>query len=410
LQDNRQELERLITISRNKFRSLVDGIEDGVMSIDPGYTITSANKALADELKTHPRNIIGRPCYQAVYGLDRPCPELGRACPAVLARESSCNQVVHHELPEPDRRPESTIYLEIRAMPVVIDGQEMDEIILVRRDITLQRRAEIQIREHNERLEQEVQGRTKDLRQANERLEIQKGELEEYNKKLLNLQQLKEDLTNMVIHDLKGPLSEIVANLEMISSQELSDLVAEFLEGARLGADELSRMITNVLDVSRMEEDRLVLELVTFDPRPLLQEVRARFTTLADLKEVSLDLETADDLPPVKADRRLFERILINLISNAMDYTPASGRITLKADPDDRKVRFEVRDDGLGIPEEMHEKIFEKFSQGQKGRPKSSSGLGLTFCKMAVEAHGGRIWVESELGQGSAFIFTLPQG
>jgi len=409
LEDERQELERLITISRNKFRSLVDGIEDGVMSIGPAYTITSANKALADALKIHPRDIIGRPCYQAVYDLDRPCPEVGRPCPAVLAREKACNQVVHHELPETDQWPESTTYLEIRAMPVVIAGQEMDEIILVRRDITLQRRAEIQIREHNERLEREVQARTKDLRQANERLEIQKEELEEYNTKLLNLQQLKEDLTNMVIHDLKGPLSEIVANIEMISSQELSDLVAELLEGAKLGADELSRMITNVLDVSRMEEDRLVLELVTFDPRPLLQEVRARFTTLADLKEVSLDLETADDLPPVKADRRLFERILINLISNAMDYTPASGLITLKVGPEDPKVRFEVRDNGPGIPEELHEKIFEKFSQGQKDRPKTSSGLGLTFCKMAVEAHGGRIWVESELGRGSAFIFTLPQ-
>jgi len=334
---------------------------------------------------------------------------MGQPCPAVLARQSLGMEVVQHELPGGGEASESPRFMDVRAMPLTEEGGELKEIILVRRDITVQRQAEIQIREHNERLEQDVRARTRDLREVNEELTRQRDELEETNRKLVNLQALKEDLTNMVIHDLKGPLSEIVANIDMMLNQPLPDFLAELLDAAMVGADNLMRMITNLLDISRMEEDRLVLNIAPVDSGRMIEEIGTRFRSLANLNNVSIGVEVTEDLPLLMADQRLIERVFINLVSNALDYTPESGRITIGAEFADGSFRFEVRDTGAGIAPELHEKIFEKFSQGQQGPARTGSGLGLTFCRMAAEAHGGRIWVESEPGRGSSFIFILPQ-
>lgn len=408
MSEDHEKIERLIIKSRNKFRALVDGLEDEVMSIDPGFRITSVNRSLAQGFEFHPRDIVGELCHLALYGFDRPCPEMGQPCPAALARESLGMEVVQHELPGGGEVSGTPKFIDIRAMPLTEEGGELKEIILVRRDITVQRQAEIQIREHNERLEQEVRSRTRDLREVNEELTRQRDKLEETNRKLVSLQALKEDLTNMVIHDMKGPLSEIVANIDMMLNQPLSDFLAELLDAAMVGADNLMRMITNLLDISRMEEDRLVLNIAPVDSGRVLEDIRTRFGLLAKLNNVGIGVEVTEDLPPLMADQRLMERVFVNLVSNALDYTPESGRITISAEFADGSFRFKVRDTGPGIAPELHKKIFEKFSQGQQGPARTGSGLGLTFCRMATEAHGGRIWVESEPGRGSSFIFILP--
>ncbi|MEW6267336.1 MAG: ATP-binding protein [Thermodesulfobacteriota bacterium] len=419
MSETNAEILRLIALSRDKFRSLVDGLEDEVMSIDRDFRLVSVNQALSRRLDQHPRQAVGQFCFNWLYGFTRPCPENGLACPALTARSSRRVEITHHELPLEAPAPVESLqvergvkerFIEIRAMPVLDEsGAEPDEIILVRRDVTLTRQAEINLLEYNERLEREVRARTLELSRANEDLSRQRNELVQANDELLKLQTLKEDLTNMVVHDLKGPLSEIQANLEMMAAEPLGVFQAELLEAARLGGFDLQRMITNVLDVSRLEENRLVLDFEPFVAGEMIQEALRRFTPLARLSEVTLAAEAANDLPPLVADKRLFERILNNLISNALDYTPISGRVTVRSAADPAGFRFEVEDTGRGIPPELQGKIFEKFSQGQaRGRPKTSTGLGLTFCRMAVEAHGGGIRVESEPGRGSRFIFVLP--
>ena len=392
--EDTQRLERLIVASRNKFRALVDGIDDGVMSIDDEYRVVAANSSLAEELGIHPKDLIGQHCYQVIYGSESPCREHYRACPAAEAWESDHVEVADHEIPNAADGEDPRI-VEVRAMPVPDQPGGILEMILVRRDVTVQRQAERHMREHNEILESEVQARTRELVSAND--------------ELIRLQQLKDDLTSMVVHDLKGPLSEIQANLEMLQMQELEELSAEFVDAAKMGGDDLLRMITNLLDISRMEEDRMVLAPEPIDVRDALREITERATPLARLKEISLTTDLPEEIPLLTADKRLFERILGNLISNALDHTPEGGSVTIGAAPADGGMRLEVVDTGRGVPAEYQETIFAKFSQGQKGSSKSSAGLGLTFCKMAVEAHGGTIHVEpGSGGLGSKFIFELP--
>lgn len=409
MEDVSPEILRLISESRDKFRTLVDGIDDSVMSLGPDYRIIAVNQAMARKRGQHPRDLIGQTCHQMLYGFDRPCPENGLPCPMETARRSSGVELALHALPPelPEERKDR--FIEVRAMPVLMPGEELREVIMVRRDVTLQHKAEIQLKKYNEILEQTVLERTQELQAANDALTRQRNELAEANGQLIELQRIKEDLTNMVVHDLKGPLSEITANLEMLATEDLSDMQAEFVDGARVGGEDLLRMVTNLLDVSRMEEDRLVLDFERVSVLPLVKRIRERYTKLAELSEVTIEMSVPDDLPPVCADHNLVERIFNNLFSNAVDFTPGGGTIRVSAKLDGGMFQFEVSDTGPGIPPDIHEKIFEKFSQGHGGRPKTSSGLGLTFCKMAVDAHGGDIRVESRPGEGSRFIFTLPR-
>ena len=400
------QIEELILNSRNKFRALIDGIEDQMMSIDGSFQIKSVNMALSGSLGRRPPELIGRFCYQALYGFDRPCPEMDRACPAMQSLEDYQSHVVHHELPvDDDPEPE---YIEIRSMPLM--GQETEDlaqVILVRRDVTLQRRTEIKLHKEKDRLEQDVLDKARELIEANEQLKNQADMLARANSELLELQTLKEDLTNMVIHDLKGPLSEIQANLELMLTTGMDELQTEFIESARLGSQDLLRMITNLLDIGRIEENRLILTHQLIDLDQFMKETARRFSSLASLTNVTIEVSTEDDLAPLIADRAIIERVMNNLLSNALSFTPENGHITLKAGSENDLFRLEVEDNGPGIAGELHETIFEKFSQGF-GRHKTSSGLGLAFCKLAVEAHGGHIRVESEPGKGSCFIIVLP--
>lgn len=401
-----REMHRLIEDSRNKFRTLVDGFDDEIFSIDTDFIMTSVNKALARSLNTHPKEVVGRHCYEALYGLDAPCQNGNFVCPVLFALKSGHLETALQTIEEEGV---PTKYLELRAMPVQDDQGGVDQVILARRDITTQKTAEQQIRDYSERLAQDVRERTLELQEANLKLTEQRNELESANQELIQLEQIKRDLTNMVIHDLKGPLAEIVANLEMLKYETLTEIQSDLLESAAFGSDEISRMITNLLDISRMEENKLPLDLAPLETQLKMVEIAKRYRPLAKLKDIAIITEASEELPPIKTDSLLFERVLINLVTNAIDHTFESGQIILMADEAENELLFEIKDNGRGIPQEILEKIFEKFSQGREGKPKTGSGLGLTFTKMAIESLGGQISVRSEVGLGTSFIFTLPK-
>ncbi len=257
----------------------------------------------------------------------------------------------------------------------------------------------------NKRLRQENIRLLEDLKIKNEKLQKQYQELE-------RLQELKRDLTDMIVHDLKSPLAALVASIEMDlrnlakgKLDRLPDRMKKELEICRSMTDQ----ITNLLDIDKMEEGKLTPKLEDHDLIDIIQEKIDLHKNQAQSHGLYLKMEASYDSVKLPVDRSLIARVVDNLVFNALKHT-TSGGVTVKLSSDNDKVKVSVIDTGPGIEKELHELIFQKYVQGEKRDAIMShnTGLGLTFCKMAIEAHGGKIWVESELGKGSSFIFTLP--
>ncbi|MEI7899608.1 MAG: hybrid sensor histidine kinase/response regulator [bacterium] len=227
---------------------------------------------------------------------------------------------------------------------------------------------------------------------------------------LRQLEKLRVDLTHMVVHDLRTPLSVLFCLLDVLENQEVKNISAntrEFVTLARLSIEDLNSMISSILDVNKMESGEMKLQRAPCDFAALIRTLLvATPRPLPGSRTVTLDAPEAS--LTVTADVVLIRRVLQNLLSNALRYTPSGGdvRVTVTSSPSE--VRVTVTDAGPGIAPEFHQRIFEKFGQVEDRNSRTGTGLGLTFCKLAVEAHGGRIGVESKVGQGSTFWFTLP--
>jgi signal transduction histidine kinase len=235
------------------------------------------------------------------------------------------------------------------------------------------------------------------------------------NEELIALNQMKDGLTHMIVHDLKNPLSAIMGYLRIITGKmlgEVPDKQMDSLLAAYRNSEYLLTMIANLLDINRMEEGKLNLKYELFDIREIIQQNLESLEVLAEPDKKKLAMDVPDNLPEIEADKGLLYRVLTNLISNAIKHVYAKGHIKVTAAVDKEKSLLQVNvvDNGEGIPKEYQDKIFQKFSQveSRKLGKKFDTGLGLTFCKLAIEAHGGNIWVESEPEKGSTFSFTVP--
>jgi signal transduction histidine kinase len=237
---------------------------------------------------------------------------------------------------------------------------------------------------------------------------------EQMTRSLGELETVRRDLMSMIVHDLKMPLSTILPSLESLLAGDLGQMTSKqeyFVQMARRSAHEMLMLIQNLLDVAKMEEGKLSLHREQFNPADWAQSIISNFEPLAEAAKKKLTLTLARELTPIEGDAALLGRVLGNLISNALRYTPpASGVVAVTLYHDGAQLAVEVRDNGEGIPVADQEHIFEKFVQGanQKGSLRSGAGLGLTFCKMVVDAHGGRITLYSEHKSGSVFTFRIP--
>lgn len=232
-------------------------------------------------------------------------------------------------------------------------------------------------------------------------------------KQLQELEALRDSLTHMIVHDLRTPLTSLLSGLQTIERLgALNESQAECLGIAVQGGWTLLRMINDLLDISKMEAGSLTLECADVSAERVAVEALQQVAPLAAEKKIALAKKLAPELPPVYADEEKLVRTLVNLLGNAIKFTPAGGRVTISVRPSEHEkaLLFCVTDTGEGIPAEAFERVFEKFGQveSREAGQKMSTGLGLTFCKMATEAHGGHIWVESELGKGSTFSFVIP--
>jgi signal transduction histidine kinase len=237
-------------------------------------------------------------------------------------------------------------------------------------------------------------------------------------------ERLRQDLTNMIVHDLRSPLSSVMASIELMTKGVAGALPAQqhnVLRIAYNSAVQMLDMINALLDISRLESGRLPLEREPCLARSLVGQAVERLESLALERNMVIQYDLPDELPPVLADHDLIVRVMQNLLGNALKFSgrgstvliraTAVGGETPRADAEAVSspggfVSIAVVDCGVGIAPEDQEMIFAKF--GQVGERRGGSGLGLTFCKLVVEAHGGQIWVESKVGEGSTFFFTLP--
>ena len=248
-------------------------------------------------------------------------------------------------------------------------------------------------------------------------------QLRENFNKLQEVEELRDGLVHMVVHDLRTPLTSVITGIDTLKiAGELNDLQNECLRIALSGGHSLLTMINDLLDVSKMESNALELDLETLPAPEVVEAAMERMRPLANKKYQELITHLDPALPPLWADRDKLGRTLINLLGNAVKFTPEGGKVILSArlgamdgdsalqKDDTKSVVFSIHDTGPGIPSDALDTVFDKFRQVRSGQAAHtlSTGLGLTFCKLAVEAHGGRIWVESELGAGSAFSFSLP--
>ena len=227
--------------------------------------------------------------------------------------------------------------------------------------------------------------------------------------RLRRLEKLRDDLSHMVIHDLRNPLSVIFSFLDILDNEadKLSSSARTFLPLARHCAEEMYCMIGSILDVSKMGVGEMKLQTVPCDLVGLIRDVLA--ATPPPAAHRTITLSAPESSPEVTADIGLIRRVLQNLLSNALKHTTAGGVVSIEVTATDGEVRVAVTDTGPGIAPEFHQQIFDKFSQVEDGNNSMGTGLGLTFCKLAVEAHGGSIGVQSELDKGSTFWWVMPR-
>jgi two-component system sensor histidine kinase/response regulator len=246
------------------------------------------------------------------------------------------------------------------------------------------------------------------------RLKAATDALEESFRKLRELEKVRDDLMKMIVHDLKTPLTSVLATLEMLHDGDfggLSDPQRGAVSDAEAKAEDLLALIEDLLEVAKMEETSLVLDTEPIAPAAFLAEIVHEWQIRFQQEKAKATFDVGDDAPVFQADKALLKRVFGNLIQNALTHSASAVEIKLIARRDQRGgVLFTVADNGPGIPAEYHELIFRKFEQVKTPNvPRvRSSGLGLAFCKLVVDSHGGRIWVFSREGEGSAFHIYLP--
>ncbi len=219
----------------------------------------------------------------------------------------------------------------------------------------------------------------------------------------------REDLTNTMVHDLRNPASVVMGALDLLEAEGVTEMQREVVEVARQGGQRLLNLINAILDVNRLESGQMPLEREPVRLDIIAAEIVELEQVLARNKRLNLENQVRSDLPLVSVDVELLRRVLQNLLGNAIKFTRADGHITLtaQADPADaQQVIVSVNDDGPGITPELQARLFQKFVSGRTRN--RGSGLGLAFCRLVVEAHGGHIWAESPPGSGAAFHFSLP--
>jgi two-component system phosphate regulon sensor histidine kinase PhoR len=333
-----------ISEDRARLASILDNMADGVIMTDTEGNISLANQAASKLFKL--KEAENRPLIEAVR--DHEVDELWKLC-----LKTGKTQAVQYEFGIAKR------YLRAIAIPIAQSG-----VLLLFQDLT----------------------------------------------ELRNLQTTRRELIGNISHEFRTPLAGIKAMVETLQDGAVADrkISKDFLGRIDGEVDRLTQLVAELTELSRIETGKAELKKEPVDLNQLAEEVIAQLSPQAGRQELTVEKELAADLPPVPADRARVRQLMVNLLHNAIKFTPAGGRITVSSRLDGDAVIMAIADSGAGIAREDLPHVFERFYKGDKARAEEGTGMGLAIAKHIVEAHGGRIRAESEEGKGSTFSFSLP--
>ena len=225
-----------------------------------------------------------------------------------------------------------------------------------------------------------------------------------------SLQTMRREFVGNISHELRTPLAAIKAIVDTLRDGAIDDKEAarNFLNRLDVEVDGMTQMVAELMELSRIETGRIKLKLEPVNINLVIEEVATRLSPQAKRQQVSLSTELSSDLPLIQADKERLQQVIVNIIHNAIKFTPAGGRVTISTRHSGESVLARISDTGIGISKDDLPHIFERFFKADKSRSTSGTGLGLAIAKHIVQTHGGSIWVESEEGKGSMFSFSLP--
>jgi len=370
---NLSESEKRLRKSEKKYRDLVEGINEGVWAIDENANTVFVNRAMAEMLGCSPEEMMGRHLFSFIDERD-----VEKARTDLENRKAGLSE--KHEF-EFIRKDGSRLIAHVTAAPAMDDAGNYRGAVAAVMDISEKKRIE------------------RDLLQAKEIAETASKSKSEF-------------LANMS-HELRTPLNAIIGFSEFMlkaDSEGLSKNHIEYLERIYSAGQHLLSLINDILDLSRIEAGKMDLFAESIDLPGTLGYCMTMFREKASNHRIKMSLATEEAPEIIRADLRKFKQIVINLLSNALKFTPDGGEVQVAASTESGSVLISVRDSGIGFKPEDMERIFAPFERAGENANKNieGTGLGLSMVKRLVELHGGRVWAESAPGEGSVFYFTLP--
>lgn len=380
--------EQQLRESETKLRTFMDSSVDGFVLLDNNLNIVTFNKAAQILFGWMSKDVLGKNILDITPNLR----DTGTYDQYLQVLKTGEPFFADDIVPRPEL---GDVHLSVEAFKV---GEGLG---MIASDITKRKQMEQKIREYSQQLEQKVE------------------ELQTAYQQLQELDRMKDNFLSTVSHELRTPLTSIKGFAEiLLSYEEDTETQREFLGIINEESDRLTRLIDDLLDLSRLEAGRMLWQTTELSIPTVVETAINAVHALYTQKNLTVDVDWERDLPTTWVDRDRFVQVMNNLLSNAIKFTPEGGEIRVgarflkKGEPegDSDMIRVSVSDTGIGIAAEDQKKVFDKFRQvgdTLTDKPKGT-GLGLPICQEIVEHYGGRIWVESELGKGSTFYFTVP--